>query len=84
MITEKWLLKQNIRIMASIDCKSVSIVVAHEFIQIVLNIIDLSSVIMKYLKYEMKSWYSNLRLLHEKFMNKTNNLNIKNEIFQAD
>ena len=32
----------------------------------------------------MERWHTNLRLIHEKVMHKTNNLNINNGIFQGD
>ena len=39
--------------------------------------------IITFLKYKMKRWHSNPRLIHEKGMLKTNKQNMKNGIFQG-
>ena len=50
----------------------------------VLDILKISPVLITFLKYNMQRWQTNLRLIPEKGMFKTNNLNINNEIFPGD
>ena len=70
--------------MAWIDYKKAFDNVPYKGILKVLNILKISSVIIQYIKYNMEWWQTNLSLIHEKDMLKTNNLNIKRGIFQGD
>ena len=55
-----------------------------EWVLKILNILKLISEIITFLKYDIDSWLTNLRLIHEKHILKINYLNINNGFFQGD
>ena len=82
IIIENCRLKQKNLSMVWINYKTFDSL-SHEWILNVINISKVSSVIITFLKYNIKRWHTNLRLIHEKGMLTTNNMNINNEIFQG-
>ena len=59
--------------------------VPNEWILKVQKMLKVSPIIFAFLKYNMKIWYNNSKLIHEKGgMLKTYYLNINNGIFQGD
>ena len=68
--------------MVGIDNKKAFDIVPHEWILKIQNIFDISPVITLFQKYKTAKWHTDLRLIHEKGILKTNQ-NINNEIFQG-
>ena len=70
--------------MVWIDYKKAFDSICQECILKVLILLKMSPVIIIFLNYNIKRWYINVRLIHEKNILETNNLNINNGIFHGD
>ena len=70
--------------MAWIDNKSAFDTVLHKWILKIQNILKIIWILTTILKYSIERQHTILRLIHQKCVLKTNNLNINNGIFQGD
>ena len=84
MILENWKKRKRNLSSAWIDYKKAFDIVPHEWILITLELFKVSPREVGFLKHNMKNRKTQLTLTHENGTLKSDNINIKREIFQGD